>query len=243
MIDAGTATGSARAASRTSASHNLLGQRLGRKGRDTRQRILDALAQNMARDDGTPVSLSAVAREASVAMTTLYLYFGDLGELVLAALKPVIEDGRGLQVRLRHRWPDEELAQSCQAYLREHQDFWQRHARLLHLRNGFADAGDRRFLRARIDMARPQIRGLIRQMDGDPTIVDSPSFHMAVVVMTGIERAATTVTGPFYAIALEEAAIGESDVLSAQLAAAARMLELAIRDRRTIACDPGTVAH
>ena len=116
-------------------------------------------------------------------------------------------------------------------------------ARLLHLRNGFADAGDRRFLRARIDMARPQIRGLVRQMDGDPTVVDSPSFHMAVVVMTGSERAATTVTGPFYAIALEEAAISEGDVLSAQLAAAARMLELAIRDGRAVAGAPAALAH
>ncbi len=218
-----------------SASHNLLGQRLGRKGRDTRQRILDGLARHMARDDGAPVSLSAVAREASVAMTTLYLYFADLGELVLAALRPVIEDGRFLHVMLRRRWADAELAERCQAYLREHQDFWQRHARILHLRNGLADAGDRRFLRARIESSRPQIRGLIRQMDGDPAAVDSICFHMAIVVMTGIERVATTVTGPYYAITLEEAGIGLDGVPPAQIEAGARLLELAIRHQRGVA--------
>lgn len=238
MIDAACA----RTPSGPPASYNLLGQRLGRKGRDTRQRILEGLSRHMAREDAAPVSLSAVAREASVAMTTLYLYFADLGELVLAALDPVIEDCRSLQVMLRCRWADRELAERCQDYLREHQDFWQRHARLLHLRNGFADAGDRRFLRSRINMTRPQIRGLIRQMDGDPKAVNSLCFHMAIVVMTGIERVSTTVTGPYYAITLEEAAINLSDVPPAQLDAGAQMLELAIRHQRAIARNAGIAA-
>ena len=216
------------------ASYNLLGQRLGRKGRDTRQRILDGLARRMAQDDGTPISLSAVAREASVGMTTLYLYFADLGELVLAALQPVVQDARFLQTMLRARWPDDELAERCRAYLLAHQDFWQRNAAILHLRNGFADAGDRRFLRARIELARPQIRGLIRQMDSDPKAVGSLCFHLAIVVMTGVERAATIITGPHYGITLEEAAIGLTGASPVQLDATARMLELTIRDQRAM---------
>lgn len=225
----------ARATSASCISYNLLGQRLGRKGRDTRQRILDGLERRLARDDGAPVSLSAVAREASVAMTTLYLYFADLGELILAALQPVVEDARSLRVMLLRRWPDDQLPERCRSYLRAHQDFWERHARILHLRNGFADAGDRRFLRSRIELARPQIRGLIRQMDGDPAAVESVCFHIAIVVMTGIERVATIVTSPHYAITLEEAAIDLKDAPPAQLEAAARTLELAIRDRRAVA--------
>lgn len=222
----------ARAVSGVSSGYNLLGQRLGRKGRDTRQRILDGFARHIARDDAAPVSLSAVAREASVAMTTLYLYYADLGELVLAALKPVVEDGRSLQAMLRRRWSDDELAERCDAYLHAHQAFWQRHARILHLRNSFADAGDRRFLRSRIDLTKLQIRALIRQMDGDPAAVGSICFHMAIIVMTGIERVATTVTGPHYAIVLEEA--GVSEMPPAQLDAGAQMLELVIRRQRAV---------
>ncbi len=223
---------SARATPAPAAGYNLLGQRLGRKGRDTRQRILDGLARRLARDDGAPVSLSAVAREASVAMTTLYLYFADLGELTLAALQPVVEDARSLQIMLRPRWPDEQLAERCEAYLLAHQAFWQRNARILHLRNGFADAGDRRLLRSRIHLAKPQIGGLIRQMDGDPAAVESVCFHIAIVVMTGIERVATVVTSPHFEMTLEEAEIGLSGAPPAQLEAAARALELAIRDQR-----------
>ena len=68
-----------------SLSHNLLGQRLGRKGRDTRERILAATQRLLDGPIDAPISLSAVAREASLGMTTLYLYFSDLTELLLAA--------------------------------------------------------------------------------------------------------------------------------------------------------------
>ena len=51
-------------------SHNLLGQRLGRKGRDTRERILAATARLLLGPADNVISLSAVAREASLGMTT-----------------------------------------------------------------------------------------------------------------------------------------------------------------------------
>lgn len=231
MTEAATAS----ATSACADGYNLLGQRLGRKGRDTRQRILDGLARRLAQDDGAPVSLSAVAREASVAMTTLYIYFADLGELILAALEPVVEDAQSLQVMLRPRWSDAQLPECCKAYVQAHQEFWRCNARVLHLRNSFADAGDRRFLRARIDLAAPLIRGLIRQMDGEPEAVGSICFHVAVLMMTGIERVSTTVTGPYYEMTLEEAAIDLSGTPPVQIEAAARMLELAIRDQRSAA--------
>ena len=52
-------------------SHNLQGQKLGRKGRVTRERIIAAAEKLLAGPPGTPVTLSAVAREASLARTTL----------------------------------------------------------------------------------------------------------------------------------------------------------------------------
>lgn len=227
-----TEAATARATSACADDYNLLGQRLGRKGRDTRQRILDALARRLAQDEVAPVSLSAVAREASVAMTTLYIYFADISELILAALEPVVEDARSLEIMLRPRWPDAQLAQCCQAYLVEHEAFWRRNSRILHLRNSFADDGDRRLLRARSNLARPQIRSLILQMDGDPAAVESVCYHTAIVVITGIERTSTTVTSPLYAMTLEDAGIDWSPPPPAQLEAAARLLELSIRDQR-----------
>ena len=229
-----TEAASVRATSTSAAGYNLLGQRLGRKGRDTRQRILDALARRLAQDEVAPVSLSAVAREASVAMTTLYIYFADICELILAALEPVAEDARALEILLRPRWPDAQLAERCQTYLHEHEAFWRRNSRILHLRNSFADDGERRLLRSRNNLARPQISGLIRQMDGDPEAVESVCYQMAVVVVTGIERTSATVTSPLYVMTLEDAGIELSPPPPAQVEAAARLLELSIRDQRAV---------
>jgi AcrR family transcriptional regulator len=78
-----------------SLSHNLVGQRLGKKGRDTRERILAATDRLLAGPPDTAISLSAVAREASLAMTTLYIYFNDLTELLLAVLDPCPGPGGG----------------------------------------------------------------------------------------------------------------------------------------------------
>ncbi len=240
MVGTTTEAADARATSRAAIGYNLLGQRLGRKGRDTRQRILDGLARRLEQDDDAPVSLSAVAREASVALTTLYIYFSDLGELILAALEPVVKDARSLNVMLRTRWPDEQLPECCHAYLEAHQAYWIKNSRILHLRNSLADTGDRRLLRSRIDLTKLQISGLVRQMDGDPASVESICFHTAIVVMTGIERVSTMVTSPHHWITLEEAGVDLVGIPPAQLEAAARTLELAISDRRAASLKPGS---
>src|ERR1700761_2044010 len=89
-------------------SHNLLGQRLGKKGRDTRERILAATERLLAGPPDAPITLSAVAREASLGMTSLYLYFNDLTELLLAQLSTVVaQTEEAYAGHLRGHWPDE----------------------------------------------------------------------------------------------------------------------------------------
>jgi AcrR family transcriptional regulator len=88
-------------------SHNLNGQRLGRKGRDTRDRIIAAAQILIADRYAPPLTLSAVAREASLGMTSLYNYFGDLTELLLALLEPVVVEAETAYIsKLRARWSD-----------------------------------------------------------------------------------------------------------------------------------------
>src|SRR5579871_6514030 len=71
-------------------SHNLAGQRLGRKGRDTRERIMAAAAELIDEAGEGAISMSSVARRASLGMTSLYNYFADFTEVVLALLEPVM---------------------------------------------------------------------------------------------------------------------------------------------------------
>lgn len=211
-------------------SHNLNGQRLGRKGRSTRERILSAVDALLAAPEDSPLSLSAVAREASLGMTSLYNYFADLTELLLAVLDPV---AAGAETDYRHllrkRWSDDELHDRCLEFVRAYHAYWSRHSRLLHLRNTMADSGDDRMMVQRIESAVPQIALIVRQMDGNPAQSDSLPVMMATVLVTGLERMITVATDRH----LSEL-FGATDrrPVSYYLAPSARLMELAIRDAR-----------
>jgi AcrR family transcriptional regulator len=179
-------------------SHNLVGQRLGRKGRETRERILAATERLLAGPRDTAISLSAVAREASLAMTTLYLYFNDLTELLLAVLEPIIDSAEDSYLgHLRTAWPDDSLGEHCLNFIEAYHAFWDRHSRILHLRNSFADNNDERMRLHRIDASRPLIELFVIQIEDDPTIVLSPAVAMATVLVTSVDRVITMATDPW----------------------------------------------
>ncbi|MBU6266791.1 MAG: TetR/AcrR family transcriptional regulator [Sphingomonadales bacterium] len=176
------------------------GRKLGRKGLETRERILQAMLALVGEADGPPVTLTSVARAAEVRLPNLYLYFPDFGALVLAALDAVMATAEfGYLDRLRRRWPDDGIEAACHAFLTDHLRFWQRNARLLHMRNALADANDLRVLEWRTRATRPLIELLVTQMDVLPGQLGGASA-VATVLMTGIERLATVITNPNFAL-------------------------------------------
>ncbi len=216
------------------ASHNLLGQRLGRKGQETKERILVTALRLIEGSQDMPVTLTAVAREASVGMTTLYLYFPDLGDLILAVLSRVMDCAEQAFVdRLRTRWPDAALLASAQGFLHAHYQFWRRHSRILHLRNSFEDAGDARFLHYRNGVSRPLIELLIKQMDGLPEPMNAPWANSATVLLTGFERLATITTNPIFHTNLRDiGVVAVQAYIDDLLNAEAELIALAIRHHR-----------
>lgn len=223
-------TAAASAIDKESLSHNLQGQRLGRKGRDTRERILLAAEKLLACPPETPFTLSAVAREASLGMTTLYLYFSDITELVLAILEGVMATAEDAYVgRLRERWPDDALGGRAFEFVEAYHAFWVKHARALHLRNAIAYSNDLRMRAHRIAASRPLINLLILQMDGDPAEYHSPAHNMATVLLTGIERMITVTTDVIF-----PSLIGDDPEPHVRgfLRAEARLLEMALADGR-----------
>jgi AcrR family transcriptional regulator len=211
-------------------SHNLNGQRLGRKGRGTRDRILAACTELLADPEDAPISMSAVARRASLGMTSLYNYFSDLTELLLAVLEPVMATAEeSYMAILRERWPDEALGERCYAFMRGYYGFWSRHSRLLHLRNTMADNHDERLLIHRVRSTQPMIGLFAAQMDDDGENADSPVRDMATVMMTGIERTVTVATDAKLIDLFGATPRRDEDHY---LVPEARLMELVIRDTR-----------
>mgnify|MGYP001766195564 CR=1 FL=1 len=211
-----------------SVSHNLNGQKLGRKGRVTRERIL-AAAIELIDTPGEPFTLSAVARRVSLGMTSLYNYFTDMTELLLAVLEPVMATAEEAYFsHLRKPWPDDELYAHCHEFVRRYHDFWLAHSRLLHMRNALADQHDLRMMQHRIDSTRPIIRLLVRQM-GSESVASSPCTAMATMLMIGVERSITLATDAEIRTLIR---MGPDVSEERYLVPGARLMEFAIRDAR-----------
>ena len=225
------------AALATGVSHNQVGQKLGRKGQETRERIIAAVLRLLADSDGPPVTLSGVAKEAHVRPPNVYLYFPDMGELLLAALGRVMDTAEEAYLaRLRKRWPDEALQASCLAFLQAYYEFWERHARLLHMRNAMADAGDLRVLHYRNDVTMPLIGLLAEQIGQCGGRGDAVDANIACVLLTGMERVATVVTNPQFRIIT--GAIADADqraYVRSLIEAEAEVLSVVIAHRRALA--------
>jgi AcrR family transcriptional regulator len=229
-----TGTPSTAAASEPAAAdgviRNLNGQKLGRKGLETRARILAAAAELLEEDTDIPISLSGVARKAELGMTSLYLYFNDLTELLIALIEPVMATAEEAFVgRLRKRWPDDDLAERCGDFVAAYHAFWERHSRLLHLRNSMADLADKRMLDQRIGSAQPIIHLLVDQMDGATDDYNTPVYAMASMLMTGLERSVTVWTDRDLHTYFTDPAFTK---VQRFMKPAARLLELGIRDAR-----------
>lgn len=209
---------------------NLNGQKMGRKGRITRERILAATIALLESEDEEPITLSAVARGASLGMTSLYNYFSDLTELLLAVLEPVMDSAEeAYLVKLREFWPDEQLSERCFDFVSSYHRFWARHSRLLHLRNSMADQRDERMILHRIESTRPVIALIVKQMDGTVDDGQTPALAMATMVMTGIERSITVATDQFLPKLIGRPFGGNDERF---LRPGARLMEMAIRDMR-----------
>ena len=218
------------ASAREAVSHNLNGQRLGRKGRDTRERIIAVTSEILSDPaDDRLITLSEVARRADLRMGTLYLYFSDLSELMLAVLEPVMAKAEQDYVQLvREYWPDAELGPRALAFVAAYHGFWQQHSRVLHLRNAMSDRGDERMMQHRVRSAIPVMRLIVTQMDSRPTEHGTLVSSTATALMTGLDRVATVITDNKLPFLIKEPGNPHDLLIKAE----GRLFELAIRDQR-----------
>ncbi|WP_458685651.1 TetR/AcrR family transcriptional regulator [Nocardia tengchongensis] len=78
-------------AEENSTMQSAAGTRLNRRGRETRQRLLDIAIGTLAEGSGEPLSANRVARDAGVSWGTLKHQFGDIDGLWAAVLAEVTD--------------------------------------------------------------------------------------------------------------------------------------------------------
>src|SRR5262245_28186207 len=101
------------------------GKALGRKGRQTRERLLDAAEQLLKSKSPMELTAAAIAKKAGTVSSTLYIYFKDLDDLYFALSERAGRDMEEL-VDLLHK-PFDDVDVFANLVVRTFFNIWQRH--------------------------------------------------------------------------------------------------------------------
>lgn len=143
---------------------NLQGQKMGRKGRETRRRIMDvtlALLQGSSYKDLTVLD---VVYEAEVSNATFYIYFEDIEDVLFACVQEAALNMDDILELLAADWNRRNLRDKVREFVESYNQLWEKHRVELRLRNLEADQGNPRFLNYRIESTRRIYEALGRKI-------------------------------------------------------------------------------
>lgn len=143
---------------------NQNGQKIGAKGRRTRELLIETTVRLLESHGLRDLSVVDVAREASTSPATFYVYFRGVPEVVLAALEGTEQTSPELEALVAENWLEHGCAGSADRFVDLYTELWNRHRTIFRVRNLAAEEGDQRFVDSRGVHARPMLTALSRQI-------------------------------------------------------------------------------
>jgi AcrR family transcriptional regulator len=190
---------------RTAARVNQLGQAMGRKGQETRKRLLAATLALLETTKIRDLQVSNIARAARTSSATFYVYFNDVTAAVLALLGEVTQSTPSLLALLARSWADEGDTVCAHAFVGGYVEHWRAHSALFRVRNLASDEGDARFTDLRIHAVSALIEAMGRRVEARqradrlPSDLDARSLAGALLAL--VERIAVLrFSPPNYAV-------------------------------------------
>lgn len=172
---------------------NKQGQALGRKGEESRRRLLDATLSLLTTDSVHKLSASKIAREADMASQSFYLYFKDIDEILLTLAEEAAADVADIVSILRGSDSGATPEALSRDFIDAYSGYWDRHRPVLNARNYIADSGNVAFLKVRQNATMPMIRAIaerIRAAQPGGALTQAASLSRAVIIFLAIERLA-----------------------------------------------------
>ncbi len=126
-------------------AQNLYGQAMGRKGTETRERLMRATVELLEKRSLRDVSVSDIATLAGTSSSSFYIYFADVSAAALAAAEGVEQITPEIEALLSEPWTPGKAEEKAVALLEAYVNFASRHHAILRVRNLSADEGDKRF--------------------------------------------------------------------------------------------------
>jgi AcrR family transcriptional regulator len=124
---------------------NLYGQSMGRKGTQTRERLIRATTELLEKRPLRDVSVSDIATLAGTSSSSFYIYFTDVSEAALAAADGIEQITPEIQTILEQPWTKSDAQERAAALVDAYVNFSSQHHAVLRIRNLAADEGDKRF--------------------------------------------------------------------------------------------------
>jgi len=121
------------------------GRALGRRGAQTRRRLLDATAEMLETHGIRDLRVVDIARVVGSSPATFYQYFRDVETAVLVLTQEVGDDLAPLVALLDPPWDVDTGLDNARALVAGFVDYWDRHRAVLRTRNLAAQEGDQRF--------------------------------------------------------------------------------------------------
>jgi AcrR family transcriptional regulator len=134
---------------RDSSDRNQNGQAMGRKGLQTRNRLIEATLAQLETTRLRDLRVSEIARQANLSTATFYVYFPDVTDAVLAVLEEITQGTPEILELIGGDWGEGDAEQRASRIVKSYADHWSRHHALFKVRNLAADEGDGRFRSAR----------------------------------------------------------------------------------------------
>jgi AcrR family transcriptional regulator len=123
----------------------------GRRGRATRQKLLDQTAEMLRTTSYRDLKVIDIARGAGTSPATFYQYFGDVEAAILLLGEEMALDSERLVAMIQQAdWGGEAGYETALAFADEFIRFWDEHRPVLRVVDLSTDEGDRRFRSVRV---------------------------------------------------------------------------------------------
>lgn len=159
----------------------------GRRGRATRQRLIECAHALLATSSYRDLTVTDITRDAGTSPATFYQYFDDLGAVVLAVAEQTADDGRRLAELIDgHPWKGAGGLDTAAGIVDGFLEFWATHRPVLRVVELLTEEGDNRFRHARARMLNVSTRSLaaaISEQSKDYTADQATAMAGALVAM------------------------------------------------------------
>lgn len=143
---------------------NKQGQILGRKGRETRAKLMNATRRLLLTHSPVELPAVAIAAAAGTSPASFYMYFDDTKDILYALGEEAGRDMVAVKALFDEPWDNDKLEEHAAAVIQALNAVWAAHRQVLRFRNTESSRGDVRFEELRMNTFIPFIQGFAQRI-------------------------------------------------------------------------------